>query len=68
MMEGLFPNLDVVKVLIHIVNKENGTAEMYILGGINGDNKRLKDVWKAKFSFTDDDLPMVQWEYLNIIQ
>ena len=52
----------------NIVNKENGTAEMYVLGGINGDNKRLKDVWKAKFSFTDEDLPMVQWEYLNIIQ
>ena len=52
----------------NIVNKENGTAEMYVLGGINGDKKRLKDVWKAKFSFTDEDLPMVQWEYLSIIQ
>ena len=46
----------------NIVNKENGTAEMYLFGGMNGENKRLKDVWKARFSFIDETLPMVQWD------
>ena len=51
----------------NIVNKESGTAEMFVFGGMNQKNEKLKDVWKAKFSFSHDDTssPMVQWQYLR---
>ena len=34
----------------HLVNRGDGTADMYLVGGMDGDNVKRKDVWKLTLS------------------
>ena len=46
----------------HLVNLDNGSAEMYLIGGMDSEQKKRKDVWKLLLACAKD--PEVSWSEL----